>query len=227
MPELVALSAARDAHGAKARNLRWLIEHGFPVPTGVVASVDVPESLIATWVDPAKCYAVRSSASVEDSPSSSFAGQFATVLGVSGAESIRGAIRQVHDSATDPRVLPYMSRVGVALDDVRMRVIVQEMVDAVASGVAFSRNPLTGLTDIVVEATTGTAEDLVAGRATPQRWVWHWGEWIEAPARPATPEPVLREIVGMVERAAEEYGGQSTSSGRGTGTGPGSCRSAR
>ncbi len=206
MPELVALSAARDEDGAKARNLRWLIDHGFPVPAGVVASVDVPESLIATWVDPAKCYAVRSSASVEDSPSSSFAGQFATVLGVSGAESIRGAIGQVRDSATDPRVLPYLSRVGVAPDDVRMRVIVQEMVDAVSSGVAFSRNPLTGLTDIVVEATTGTAEDLVAGRATPQRWVWHWGEWIEAPAQPATPEPVLREIVGMVEQAAEEYG---------------------
>lgn len=206
MTALVPLAAATRADGAKALNLRWLQEQGFPVPPGVVASPNTSAQAIEAWVDPAKHYAVRSSASVEDSPSFSFAGQFSTVLGARGAPEVAAAIRAVQESATDPRVLPYLRRVGVAPDDVRMRVIVQEMVAATCSGVAFSRNPLTGLTDVVVEATTGTAEDLVAGRSTPQRWVWHWGEWIESPAQPATPEHVLHDVVAMVERAAGEYG---------------------
>lgn len=206
MTALVPLAAATEADGTKALNLRWLHEHGFPVPPGVVTSLDVPRTIVESWIDPAKGYAVRSSASVEDSPSFSFAGQFATVLGASGIDGVMAAIRAVHESATDPRVAAYLQRVGVAADDVRMAVIVQEMVDAACSGVAFSRNPLTGLTDVVVESTTGTAEDLVAGRSTPQRWVWHWGGWTESPATPAIPEAVPREVVAMVERAADAYG---------------------
>ena len=200
------ISQAEHTDGAKAWNLRWLVEHGFDVPAGVVVSVDTPVSDVETWIDRATRYAVRSSASVEDSPSFSFAGQFETVLGVSGAAAVCEAVRTVHESARDPRVLPYLERAGVVPDDVRMRVIVQEMVAAVVSGVAFSRNPLTGLTDVVVEATAGTAEGLVAGRTTPQRWVWHWGEWTERPDQSDTPVDVMTQLVAMVERAADEFG---------------------
>lgn len=206
MTAVVPLSEAAQTDGAKAANLRWLVEHSFPVPPGFVTSADAAREVVEAYVDPTRRYAVRSSASVEDSPSFSFAGQFETVLGVSGMDEVLQAVRTVHASARDPRVLPYLERAGVVPDDVRMRMIVQQMVPAVSSGVAFSRNPLTGLTDVVVESTSGTAENLVAGRATPQRWVWHWGEWTTVPENPATPESVVRDLVAMVQRAAEERG---------------------
>ncbi len=206
MTDVVPLSEARRADGTKAANLRWLIEHGFPVPPGVVTSADASQSRLETWINPAKAYAVRSSASVEDSPAFSFAGQFRTVLDATGVDEVRSAVRTVHESARDPRVLPYLDKAGIAPDDVRMGVIVQQMVAAVSSGVAFSRNPLTGLTDAVVESTTGNAEDLVSGRTTPQRWVWHWGEWTQEPETPTTPEPVVREVVALVEKAADAWG---------------------
>ena len=227
MTDVVPLSEARRADGTKAANLRWLIEHGFPVPPGVVTSADASQSRLETWINPAKAYAVRSSASVEDSPAFSFAGQFRTVLDATGVDEVRSAVRTVHESARDPRVLPYLDKAGIAPDDVRMGVIVQQMVAAVSSGVAFSRNPLTGLTDAVVESTTGNAEHLVSGRTTPQRWVWHWGEWTQEPETPTTPEPVVREVVALVEKAADAWDLRSTSSGRGTGSRSGCCRSAR
>lgn len=155
MTAVVPLADATPLDGAKATNLRWLIEHGFPVPPGFVTSADAPRQVVEAHIDPARRYAVRSSASVEDSPTFSFAGQFETVLGVSGTDGVLEALRTVHASARDPRVLPYLERAGVVPDDVRMRVIVQHMVPAVSSGVAFSRNPLTGLTDVVVEARFG------------------------------------------------------------------------
>ena len=206
MTDVVPLTMAREADGAKAVHLRWLIDRGFPVPEGVVTSAQAPESALRHAIDPLAAYAVRSSASVEDSSDYSFAGQFRTVLGVTGTDAICEAVQAVHASARDPRVLPYLEKAGVVPDDVAMRVIVQQMVEAVSSGVAFSRDPLTGLTGIVVESTVGTAEDLVAGRTTPQRWVWHWGEWTQAPDDPTTPESVVRDLVAMVEQAAAAWG---------------------
>ncbi len=205
MTDVVPLSQARDSDGAKAAHLAWLIEHGFEVPPGIVTSADASAAL-EDWIDPTQAYAVRSSASVEDSPQFSFAGQFRTVLGVMGPEEVREAIAAVRTSTRDPRVLPYLQRAGIPPDDVRMNVIVQQMVPAVHSGVAFSRNPLTGLTDIVVEATAGTSDDLVSGRATPERWVWHWGDWTAVPEHPGTPELVARRVVALVERAAHAWG---------------------
>ena len=206
MTDVVPLSRARDVDGAKAAHLAWLIEHGFDVPPGIVTSVDA-SSALEDWIDPTRSYAVRSSASVEDSPEFSFAGQFRTVLGVVGPDAVREAVDAVQSSARDPRVIPYLQRADIRPDDVRMNVVVQQMVvPAVHSGVAFSRNPLTGLTDIVVEATAGTSDDLVSGRATPERWVWHWGDWIAVPGHPVTPEPVVCRVVALVERAAHAWG---------------------
>lgn len=203
--DVVPLSHARVVDGAKAAHLAWLIEHGFDVPPGIVTSED-PSSALEDWIDPTQAYAVRSSASVEDSPEFSFAGQFRTVLGVVGLDAVREAVAAVQSSARDPRVLPYLRRADIPPDDVRMNVIVQQMVPAAHSGVAFSRNPLTGLTDIMVEATSGTSDDLVSGRTTPERWVWHWGDWTAVPGDPATPEPVVRRVVALVERAADAWG---------------------
>ena len=90
--------------------------------------------------------------------------------------------------------------------DVQMHVVVQEMVASVVSGVAFSRNPLTGLSDVVVEAVPGTGEALVSGRATPERWVRHWGGWTQRPDDPALPADIAAELSTLVAAIAEDRG---------------------
>jgi len=110
--------------------------------------------------------AVRSSAAAEDSAARSFAGQFDTVLGVrtdDGLESLRRALRQVWASAFNAWAAAY-GAAGGAVQPVRMAVVIQEMVDARVSGVAFSADPVSGARDTaVVSAVYGLGEGLVSG----------------------------------------------------------------
>ena len=183
----VPVEKAGPSHGGKATNLGWLVRHGYRVPDAVV--VDGPDADgLADWIKPEQAYAVRSSASVEDSEAHSFAGQFDTELGVVGLEAVQAAISRVLDSATDERLGAYLEHAGVNAAEIRMHVIVQEMVVSVASGVAFSRNPLTGLADVLIEAVPGTGDALVSGKVTPVRWVRHWGDWTQRPETTELPE---------------------------------------
>ncbi len=202
---MVTLAQAGDSHGTKAANLAWLIEHGYRVPPGVVARSSGVSDLVG-WTRPGQAYAVRSSSSVEDGSDFSFAGQFSSVLGVEGPDAIRAAVERVEESAHDERLLPYLEHAGVAPDAVRMHVIVQEMVPAVAGGVGFSRNPLTGLTDVLIEAVAGTGDALVSGQQTPERWVRHWGEWTQRPDDPVLTPAAADELAEGVESIAEAWG---------------------
>ncbi len=202
--------------GAKAARLGWLTGRGWPVPAGVVApaahlaslDADLRAELTAVLA-PGRRYAVRSSADAEDHGARSFAGQFATVLDVTGTDDVLAAVRRVADSAGTPQVAAYARRVGVDPSAIRMSVIVQEMVTAVVSGVAFSRDPVTGAGRVVVEAVAGRGEELVGRGATPQRWTCAPGA---APSHDAgstpllLPDPVLREVVELV-RAVATAGG--------------------
>jgi pyruvate,water dikinase len=205
MPNGIVPLAEADRSGGKAAGLRWLIEHGFTVPAGVVLN-DPDADGLADWLSTGQRYAVRSSASVEDSPAHSFAGQFATVLDVTGIEAVRAAITTVLASAHDEHLAAYLRHAGVDPADVEMSVIVQELVAARASGVAFSRNPLTGLADVVVEAVPGLGAELVSGRATPERWINHWGEWTQQPERSDIPTSVIDTLAQQVAKIAEEQG---------------------
>jgi pyruvate,water dikinase len=202
---VVPLARAGDEHGHKAANLRWLIDHGYRVPDGIIVS-STDDETFESWVQPGQVYAVRSSASVEDGAEHSFAGQFASVLNVEGVAAIRDAIAEVMDSAADDRLRPYLSHAGVDPESVRMHVVVQHMVPARCAGVAFSRNPLTGLTDVLIEAVTGTGDALVSGTETPERWVRHWGEWTQQPDDPILPEEVAAELADAVAEMAEAWG---------------------
>lgn len=202
----VPIEKVGPAHGGKAANLRWLVERGYRVPAGIV--VTAPDAAgLGEWVRPGQAYAVRSSASVEDSPAHSFAGQFHTELDVVGLDAVRQAVAEVMASASDERVSAYLAHASVDPADVRMHVVVQEMVSAVASGVAFSRNPLTGLADVLIEVVAGTADELVSGRATPSRWVRHWGSWTERPDSAEIPDAVMAELADLVSEVAREWGG--------------------
>ena len=85
-------------------------------------------------------------------------------------------------------------------------VLIQEMVRPQVSGVAFSRNPLTGMDEVVVEAVAGSGETLVQDGVTPERWVNKWGDWIARPGQPALPVAVIQEVVDQTKRIAKAYG---------------------
>jgi len=117
-------------------------------------------------------YAVRSSATVEDSETLSFAGQGDTFLCVHDAQHILEAVKKTWLSAYSPRAVTYLHTKGVPLRSVRMAVVVQEMVRAEVSGVMFTANVVTQQTDqLLIDATWGLGEAIVSGRVTPDSFV--------------------------------------------------------
>jgi pyruvate,water dikinase len=108
--------------------------------------------------------AVRSSATAEDLPGASFAGQQDTYLNVRGAEEVLDAVRRCWASLWTARAMGYRVRQGIAPDDVSLAVVVQTMVAAEAAGVMFTANPANGRrTEAVVAAAWGLGESVVGG----------------------------------------------------------------
>jgi rifampicin phosphotransferase len=118
-----------------------------------------------------KPVAVRSSATAEDLPDLSFAGQQDTYLNIIGAEQLLGAVINCWSSLWTARALGYRIRNGIDHNEAALAVIVQEMVQSEASGVLFTANPLTGLrSETVIDATLGLGEALVAGQVEPDHY---------------------------------------------------------
>lgn len=176
-----ALAEAMDAaaFGGKAVQLGAAIRAGLPVPSGFVLS---SEHVTATACgDPAalaelqalclgsRPCTVRSSAIGEDSGAASFAGTHLSVLGVCGFAAVVQAVRKVHASARDPGAHAYRARLGLERT-ARMAVVVQELVDADVAGVLFTRNPVTGAAERVIEASWGLGEAVVSGLVTPDQY---------------------------------------------------------
>lgn len=116
--------------------------------------------------------AVRSSATAEDLPGMSFAGQQDSFLNVVGGPGVLAAIVACWASLWTERAIAYRDRVGVDQADVSLAVVVQTMVDADVAGVLFTANPRTGRRDeIVVEAGAGLGDALVSGAIVPDSYV--------------------------------------------------------
>jgi pyruvate,water dikinase len=112
--------------------------------------------------------AVRSSATGEDSAEASFAGQFDTYLGMSGAPRVLEAVQACWASLFTARGIGYRLAHGLTHHDSPMAVGVIQLVNARASGVAFSIHPVTGKRDrLVIEGSWGWGEAVVQGRVTP------------------------------------------------------------
>jgi pyruvate,water dikinase len=109
--------------------------------------------------------AVRSSAVGEDSGNASFAGQHVTKLNATRA-TLADAVREVWESGRSPAALAYRERKGIAAPP-QVGVVVQLLVDAMTAGVLFTRNPLTGDDERVIEAAWGLGEVVVSSRVTP------------------------------------------------------------
>lgn len=175
---LVPLAEASDAahFGGKAAGLARLLRAGVPVPGGVVLPPEVPAgealdaALQAWWraLGASPRVAVRSSAVGEDGASASFAGQFETVLGVDSPDALREAVRRVRASAGASAAQRYAQDRGAA--PAAMAVVLQQQVDAVLSGVLFTRDPVdASRSELLVEFTAGLGDRLVAGEITPAR----------------------------------------------------------
>jgi pyruvate, water dikinase len=115
--------------------------------------------------------AVRSSATLEDMDSASFAGLQDTYLNIKGVDQILEGVRRCWGSLFTPRVLVYRQKKGFDHASVKLAVLVQKMVDATVSGILFTRDPNTGENHMIVEAGWGLGEAIVGGEVTPDHYV--------------------------------------------------------
>lgn len=161
---LAELFALRTGDGERIRalsaELRADIEN-VPIPDDLAAA-------ITARIDDGAAYAVRSSASAEDLPTTSFAGQLDSYLGVVGGDAVLAHVRRCWASLLTERAVTYRLRGGFDRSDVRIAVIVQRMVDAEISGVLFTADPVTSNRHVTtVEAIPGLGDALVSGRVAP------------------------------------------------------------
>ncbi|GAB5080495.1 PEP/pyruvate-binding domain-containing protein [Arthrobacter sp. AD-310] len=209
-------AAERALVGGKAAALSRLRAEGFPVPAGFVvtsaalaAGVAGPgwdkrlrEAARAAGPGP---YAVRSSAAAEDLPDASYAGQYESYLGVDAA-GLASAVARCFESAETNRVRSYQASRG-GQDGHTMAVLVQQMVDAAAAGVAFSADPLTGARDqVVVSAVPGLAERLVSGSAGGEDWTVRGGRAIRTGGTGVLTEQSATAVAAAVRKVAALFG---------------------
>jgi len=137
---------------------------------------EVAEEIRAAYraLDPAAdaAVAVRSSATAEDLPDMSFAGQQETFLNIVGADPLLRSVVECWASLWTARAIGYRMRNAVAAEGLALAVAVQCMIPSEASGVLFTANPLSGSRrEIVIDATFGLGEALVAGKVEPDHYV--------------------------------------------------------
>ena len=159
--ELLALVDPGDRESIRtlSATIRQTIEH-------IVIPDDLAAAITGTLAgfDDRTAYAVRSSATAEDLPTASFAGQQDTFLNVVGPAAILRHISRCWASLFSERAVAYRLRNGIDHRSVRMAVVVQQMVDAQAAGVMFTADPVTSNRRVVsVEAVVGLGEAHVSG----------------------------------------------------------------
>jgi len=165
-----------DRTAVLSTKIRSLIEQA-AVPDALVASI----SALLAESGGAAAWAVRSSATAEDLPNASFAGQHESYLGLCGFEAVIDAIRRCWASLFTERAVTYRQRNGISHGGTKMAVIVQRMVPADASGVMFTADPMSGdRTVVAIEACAGIGEALVSGAVVPHGFKLREGEIIEA-----------------------------------------------
>jgi len=120
--------------------------------------------------------AVRSSATAEDLPGASFAGQQASFLNVSGAENVLNAVKDCWASLFTERAISYRKNQGIT--SAQMCVVVQEMVHSKRSGVLFTQDPTSGTEQVLVQAVLGLGESIVSGERTPDSYLFRAGKVI-------------------------------------------------
>jgi len=201
--------------GNKARNLQSLME---------IRKIHIPDSWVIPWdvyqryqtggelvlreidsaihhhLDLSKSYAVRSSSNIEDASFHSYAGLFKTLLNVQGVPDLRNAVIEVWEAIHSDTVRMYLEKLSLSPDAIQMAVIIQEMVHPEFSGVLFSCNPMTGLSEVVIEGVPGDGTALVQDGVTPERWVSRKGFWVAKPEDPHMPAAVAKKVLDEAQK---------------------------
>ena len=179
-----------SVYGSKAVGLGEAARSGLPLPPGVALSGPVVEAVaggdaqaiegVATLVRPlGSPLAVRSSAVDEDGAEASFAGQHLTLLNVPGADAVQDALREIWWSANSDSAITYRQRVGL-FHRPSVGVVVQSLLDPDSAGVMFTRNPINGADERMIEASWGLGEAVVAGMVIPDTFrIGRSGEVLE------------------------------------------------
>lgn len=143
-----------------------------PIPDTVAAAIIQGYQQLAANARPVLPVAVRSSATAEDLPFASFAGQQDTYLNIVGTEALLDAVRRCWASLWTDRAVSYRATNAIDQHSVRLAVIVQQMVDADVAGILFTANPLTGTRQqAVIDATPGLGEAVVSGAVNPDHFI--------------------------------------------------------
>lgn len=137
-----------------------------PIPADIAAAIR------AAYLPPVTRHpspvAVRSSATAEDLPEASFAGQQETYLNIRGETDLLDAVKKCWASLWTARAIAYRIKKDIDQKAVALAVVVQEMVDAEAAGILFTANPLNGHRDqVLINASWGLGEAVVGGQVTP------------------------------------------------------------
>ena len=160
------------ANRETADKIRTRIE-SVPVPDEIRAEVAAAYAALSIHcgVDDVPV-AIRSSATAEDLPDASFAGQQDTYLWITGVESVIDHMRKCWSSLFTDRAIAYRHGMGYLHRAIAMSVGVQKMVDPTASGVAFTLNPTNGdRSQVAVDASWGLGEAVVSGEVTPDNFL--------------------------------------------------------
>ncbi|WP_047870358.1 PEP/pyruvate-binding domain-containing protein [Nocardiopsis sp. RV163] len=169
-----------DLVGGKAAGLAGAIAAGERVPPGFCVTTEAHRSGRLPEAEVTAAYgalgggrvAVRSSATAEDLPDASFAGQQDTYLDVEGADDLLTAVRRCWDSLWTDRAVAYRRDRGIGDDGVHMAVVVQRMVEPRAAGVLFTADPVTGTRgETVLDAVPGLGTAVVDGTVRPDHYV--------------------------------------------------------
>jgi pyruvate,water dikinase len=166
--------------GGKAVQLGAAIRAGLPVPPGFVLTAPLVNAIatedaaatdlaVQAFAQLEGAVAVRSSAVGEDSSQASFAGQHLTCLNIRSQAGLVEAVKQVWQSGQSAAAKGYRQRLGITQAP-EVAVVVQKFISARQSGVLFTRNPINGKDERVIEASWGLGEAIVSGLVTPDRY---------------------------------------------------------
>ncbi|MDP4118654.1 MAG: phosphoenolpyruvate synthase [Bacillota bacterium] len=200
----ISLSGGKGASLARLSHIG-----GVKVPSGFIITTEnerVPtEKIMAELArfPEGTLFAVRSSATAEDLPDASFAGQMDSFLNVSGYDAILSAVEKCRASLYSERAVSYREKNNISAP--KMAVVVQEMVQAKFAGVMFTADPVSSdRRTTVIEAVEGLGEELVSGRKTPETYKIKDGNITGS--RTFLTDEQIKKLVSIGKIIEKEYG---------------------
>lgn len=174
--------------------------------------VTLPEDVsreISGLLKPDSLYAVRSSGTKEDLDEFSFAGQYQTFLNTP-AKDVEAKVIECYRSMFGETILSYLVNRRIDTADLKMAVVVQEMVPSAVSGICFTIDPVTGDDKtMLIEVSEGLGEDIVSGKTAPEQYRYNWYENIEkdrAASNRLIPAVKLSEYARVFSGIQQQFG---------------------